>query len=138
MIWAIVSKGGETSIRFDNPETTERYAARRGRKIWKIRRNLQYGERVDFQTGKIIFDLETIADAMIAEIKAEAGRRILTAAPLWRQLNDRDEPEGAGAIARRAEVLSIREWSNKLEKRLLGAKTAAKIVAIRKEIEERK
>ena len=48
-------------------------------------------------------------------IKAEAERRILDVAQLWQQINDLYNPTDAGAIARRAAVNAIRQWSNDQE-----------------------
>lgn len=54
-------------------------------------------------------------DFAIAAIKAEAERRILEVAPIWRQLNDLADPTSPGAILRRAQINEIRAWSNAAE-----------------------
>jgi hypothetical protein len=54
----------------------------------------------------------------VTAIKAEASKRILDVAPLWRQIEDLKNPLDPGAVARNAEIMAIQEWSNKEEGKL--------------------
>jgi hypothetical protein len=76
--------------------------------------------------------VETIADLrtrMIARVKAESGRRISIASPIWKQINDMallgsaaTNLEKAPPLARSAAVDAIRTASNVLEARIAKMK----------------
>lgn len=72
-------------------------------------------------------DPATLRAALIGQVKGEAGRRIRTAAPPWRQTNDAIAfalgAADAAAYARLAQVTAIREASGQIEDQI--AQTAA-------------
>ena len=74
---------------------------------------------------------DQLRDRLLAAVKAEAARRILLVAPIWRQLNDtRDLPLASGeqraAIeARLAAIDAIRRASGALEQRIASATARA-------------
>lgn len=112
--------------------------------VWPLERepDIAHGELVDFATGSIIYcpfvaqpGWPSAYDMLIAEIKAEAGRRILEAYPLWKQLNDMDlSAFDPGVLERKAERDRIRDWSNELEDRVDHATSLQDLCEIRKEL----
>lgn len=59
MIWAIVSKNGDTQIRFDDPAMSESKADLKGKAVWPLLREPVDGERVSFQSGQIEIDTDS-------------------------------------------------------------------------------
>lgn len=119
MIWAIARKTGGFTIHFDDPQKHHRDELR-GAKVWRLDRepDLINGETIDYETGSVTFSLDGIRGPLVAEIKAEAARRIEAFAPLWRQMNDLTQPDAPGAAERRRKINVLRDWSNDLESQL--------------------
>jgi hypothetical protein len=86
-----------------------------------------YWENV-FRTGAI--------HGLVTAINEEASRRILEVSPLWRQINDSNEPSPAGA-ARMTQIKAIRDWSNALAERANAITTVAEKLAVEAELKER-
>lgn len=61
----------------------------------------------------------------VADIKAEAGRRIEAFAPIWKQINDLNNPSAPGAAERSAGIAAIRAYSNEAELIALTSTSAA-------------
>lgn len=85
--------------------------------------------------GRIGFDSTRARAAILAEVRAEAARRIEAVAPLWRQQNDLREPSEAGA-ARFAEIDRIRAASNRFEAEATGLRSAATVRRLRARIKK--
>lgn len=145
--WAVVSPSGEFRIVFTpgagfHPRDCGHADECRNHAVWPLERDLLEGERVDAATGNIVFATEhaqpgeaTALDRLVSDIKDEAGRRILEAYPLWKQLNDRDLlADDPGVLERKALRDAIRAWSNDLEARATAARSAEDFQAIRAEL----
>jgi hypothetical protein len=136
MIWAIVRRSGAFTLRHTDGEHPAEAGHRRdcrGANVWQLTRDpdLASGERVDYATGAIVFDLGAVQDSVLAEIKAAAGQHIEAFAPLWRQLNDMAEPDNPGAAGRARDIRAVRDWSTDLEARLAQADSATKLRNVR-------
>lgn len=146
-LWAIVSRSGAFRLIYTtgsdvHPAEDGHRAELRGKAVWPLDRDPVEGERVDFQTGELIYapdhaqpGRDTPLERLFSEIKAEAARRILEEYPLWKQLNDRDLPaDDHGVIQRKARRDEIRAWSDALEARADAAKSVDELVKIRAEL----
>lgn len=136
-LWALVAPDGSYVLRFT--DSADHHPADHGHAdeceslaVWPIEREPRaaLGEGVDPATGAFDFDLGRVSAGIIAAIKAEAGRRIEAIAPLWRQINDMNDPTTPGATARAAAIASIRAWSNATEADLLAATSADEVRAV--------
>ena len=121
-LWALVTPDGSYALRFTDsvahhPADYGHADECEGVEVWPLEREPRtaLGEGVDPATGAFDFDIARVADCLIADIKAEAGRRIEAVAPLWRQINDLADPSAPGAAARAASIAAIRGWSNEAE-----------------------
>jgi hypothetical protein len=130
-LWALVTPDGSYALRFTDsvghhPADYGHADECEGAEVWPLDREPRaaLGEGVDPATGAFDFDLARVADSLIAAIKAEAGRRIESVAPLWRQINDLTDPTAPGAADRAASIASIRNWSNEAETMVLTSLTA--------------
>ena len=135
-LWAIVSESGDFVLRYtDSPEQTPEDSGHAdecvGCNIWPLECELVEGEIVSFETGEILFNAALAAPSLVAEIKAVAQQRILEVAPLWRQVNDLAEPDRPGVAERRAQIQSIREWSDELEAMVTSATNATQLADVR-------
>lgn len=136
-LWALVAPEGGYVLRFTDsaahhPADHGHADECEGLAVWPIEHEPRaaLGEGVDPATGAFDFDLGRVSAALITAIKAEAGRRIEAIAPLWRQINDMNDPATPGAIARAEAIASIRSWSNATEADLLAATSADEVHAI--------
>lgn len=139
-IWALIAPDGSYVFKYTasaehHPSDYGEAEACQGRVVKLLEREpLQVlGEDLD-ALGEIVFDLNLVEAELVAEIKAEAGRRILAQVPIWRQINDLDTPSDPAVIARKQIVVGIRDWSNQLEAQLAEATTPEDIQAIRGEL----
>ncbi len=64
-------------------------------------------------------------EQLLRAIKREANRRILTIAPIWRQLNDMRLPDNAPARSRLAAIDAVRAASTLIERDLAETDDAA-------------
>lgn len=146
-LWAIVSKRGAFRLIYTasadiSPVDDGHRKECRDKAVWPLARDPKPGERIDFDTGEFIYDGEhaqpgrrSVVDELIFDIKAEAGRRILNAYPLWKQMNDMDLPaDDPDVVARKEERDRIRAWSNALEARARAATSATILANIRAEL----
>lgn len=92
------------------------------------------GETIDFETGKIIFNLEAVMPTLIDEIKTHAAKLIEQISPDWKQTNDIRSPSPLGK-ARFEAIDIIRAWSNDIESRLASIDTVEAVLSIRAEVE---
>jgi hypothetical protein len=134
-LWALTKPDGETQFRYlredEHPAGAHEVD---GFKAWQLDRGLKFGEVVEHKTGKIVFDVTSVQDHLVTEIKAKTAQRILDEYPLWKQLNDRDLPvDDPGVVARKARRDALRIQSNDWEARLAKVKSPDALVALRKE-----
>ena len=136
-LWAIVAPDGSYVLRFT--ESSDHHPAEHGHAeecegmaVWPLEREprLALGEGVDPETGAFDFQIERVEAQLVAGIKAEAGRRIEAIAPLWRQINDLNEPGAPGAADRATAITAIRAWSNDAEALLADASDAEELETI--------
>ena len=141
MIWAIVEKSGKFTIHHDDPKQFNSKVGA-SKVIWPIDRSpdVANGEQIDFDSGEIIFDRTQVADHIVAEIKAKAGKKIVDAVPLWQQNNDLREllrqlkeslPPVLAIEKRVLAIDKVRQWSDDLETQLSNASNADDISKIR-------
>lgn len=130
-LWALVAPDGSYALRFTesiahHPADYGHAAECDGMEVWPLEREPRaaLGEGVDPATGSFDFNIARVVDTLIDDIKAEAGRRIESVAPLWRQINDLTDPSAPGAAARAASIATIRNWSNEAETMVLTSLTA--------------
>lgn len=139
-LWAIVGEAGQRLVwtaSADQHPTDHGHAEDcAGQEVFPLDREpiAALGECVT-ATGEIGFDVSRIAPELIAQIKAEAARRIEAFAPLWRQINDLADPTDPGAIERRAKIDAVRAWSNEVEGLLAAAECPADVARIVAELE---
>lgn len=137
-LWALTSKKGVVLLRYTDgpdirPEDSGHRAECRNRNIWPLDREPRedLGELVDHETGAIVFSAYAAGAAIVPLIKQCAEQAILNVAPLWRQINDLNDPNGSGAAERRAQVAAIRQQSNDLEAELSSAESKETAISIR-------
>lgn len=138
--WALVSQDGSVQLRHtEGPSRKSRKPRRngcaseirKGVRVHPLPRRPEFGETVDYATGRIVFG--GVPGSLLAEIKAEAKRRCLAVADHERQLNDLRQPTAKSATRFKA-IDAIRAWSNTLEARALAVTSAAELTAIRSEL----
>lgn len=94
----------------------------------------ELGETIDFETGNIVFNLDTVMPTLIGEIKSHAAKLIEQISPDWKQTNDIRSPSPLGE-ARFEAIDSIRAWSNDIESRLAAIDGIEAVLSIRAEVE---
>lgn len=130
MIWALISDDGSVLIRHAPGHPAEHGDAEacEGRIVIELPRE---PEMAAFETvaanGSFILDIDRMLAEVIPQIKSKAGGEIEAVAPLWRQLNDLNEPETPGAILRRESIAKIRAESNRAEARLKTLTTVEEV-----------
>jgi hypothetical protein len=136
MIWAIVKKSGEFEIRFDDPAATEKKSALRNRAVWPLEREPipHLGERVSFDDGSITFSAARAAAYAVPQIKAATQVAILREVPMWRQVNDIEDPDSPGKAERKALVAARRIRSNELEQAVRDAVDVGAVAAVLEEV----
>jgi hypothetical protein len=138
-LWAITASDGSYTLRWTDgthPKDCGHADECQGRLVTALTRQPQtaLGETVDRVSGQIVFQPSLVRETLIAEIKAEVGRRIEAAVPLWKQINDLHEPPSVGRTQRRQLVDDLREWSNNLEEIAVQAISVADVQLIRSEL----
>ena len=74
--------------------------------------------------------LDEARAAAVAEVKRIASDRILSLAPVWRQLNDARDPGEPGRAERIAQISAVRSWSNEVEAKVNAAANVEDIAAL--------
>lgn len=136
-LWALVAPDGSYVLRFTNsadehPSEHGHAEECEGMAVWPLEREprMALGEGVDPETGAFDFHLVRVEAQLVAAIKAEAGRRIEAIAPLWRQINDLNDPSAPDATERATAIAEIRVWSNDAEALLADASDADELETI--------
>ena len=133
-LWALVKPEGGFTLHY-TPDQTPPVSEGLERIVRLSREpDQQNGETVNYDQQALVFDLQTVMDRVMHEIKMEAGRRIELVAPLWKQINDSYTPANAASQDRRQQINLLRDWSQEMEDRLAGVTSSAQLKALRSEL----
>lgn len=135
MIWTVVKKSGEFTIHFDDPGVFHKFNHKTD-KIYQLERepDVMHGEKVDYKTGEIVFDIGMIQETVLSEIKKKTADLIYEVSPEWKQRNDIRKPSPEGE-SRFDEIDRLREASNLLEDKLAIIDSTEALIAFRERID---
>lgn len=135
MIWAVIKRGGEFTIHFDDPSVFHK-ANCKDAKVHQLERepDVMHGERIDYDSGEIVFDITTIQETVLSEIKKKTAELIYEVSPEWKQRNDIRKPSPEGE-SRFDEIDRLRESSNLLEDKLATIDSTEALISFRESID---
>lgn len=140
-IWAIVAASGSCSICFTG--SADEHPAQFGheedcvdRNVWALDREPvdRLGERVDYETGEIVFDRDLAFARIVPAIKSATQTAILRVAPLWRQLADLADPDNEAKAGRAEAIAVLRSRSNQLEDMVRSASLPSEVEFVWNEV----